>query len=375
MVKRLLCLVSCMNAGGAETFLMKLYRKIDREKYQMDFGVFTEKHGFYDTEIERLGGKIYHLTPKTENFSLYKKELYNLILKEKYEYVLRITSNAAGFYDLKVAKSAGARVCIARSSNSSDGDSWKVKVINFISRFLYQKFVDVKIAPSDLAAAYTFGKQSIARGEVYYLNNGLDLNVYRFSSDARNRIRAEFNLQGKFVIGHIGRFFEQKNHAFLIDVFYEIKKEKDNAVLLLVGEGDLRRGIEEKVKKLGLGDSVIFTGIRKDIPALLSAMDIFVFPSLYEGMPNTVIEAQATGLPCVIADTITREAGITDLVHYKSLKASPKEWAEEVLAYCNGHNENRELYSEKLKDAGYDIDACTNKFVEIIFGEINGIEK
>lgn len=367
MVKRLLCLVSCMNAGGAETFLMKLYRKIEREKYQMDFGVFTEKNGFYDTEIERLGGKIYHLTPKTENFSLYKKELYNLILKEKYEYVLRITSNAAGFYDLKIAKSAGARVCIARSSNSSDGDSWKVKVINVISRFLYQKFVDVKIAPSDLAAAYTFGKQSIARGEVYYLNNGLDLNVYRFSSNARNRIRTEFNLQGKFVIGHIGRFFEQKNHAFLVDVFYEIKKEKDNAVLLLVGDGDLRRGIEEKVKKLGLGDSVIFTGIRKDVPALLSAMDVFVFPSLYEGMPNTVIEAQATGLPCVISDTITREAGITDLVKFVSLKAHTSKWVEKILQSANNSIVNRVFYSKLMKDSGYDIDKIVKNFIGVIF--------
>lgn len=369
MIKRLLCLVSCMNAGGAETFLMKLYRKIDRTKYQMDFGVFTKQEGFYDEEIESLGGKIYHLTPKTNDFSMYKKELYNLISNEKYTYVLRITSNAAGFYDLKIAKSAGASVCITRSSNSSDGDSWKIKLINFISRFLYQKFVDVKIAPSDLAATYTFGKQSVLKGEVHYLNNGLDLNVYCFSSDARNRIRKEINLQEKFVVGHIGRFFEQKNHDFLIDVFYEIKKKKDNAVLLLVGDGELRRCIEGKVKKLGLDGSVIFTGIRKDVPALLSAMDVFVFPSLYEGMPNTVIEAQATGLPCVIADTITREAGITDLVHYESLKAGPKEWSEKVLAYCNRQNQNRELYSEQVKAVGYDINDCMKKFIEIIFGE------
>lgn len=369
MVKRLLCLVSCMNTGGAETFLMKLYRKIDRTKYQMDFGVFTEKDGFYDKEIEKLGGKIYHLTPKTENFRLYKKELYNLVLKEKYEYVLRITSNAAGFYDLKIAKEAGARVCIARSSNSSDGDSWKVKLINIISRFLYQKFVDVKIAPSDLAARYTFGKNAVTNGEIFYLNNGLDLDVYCFSNEKRKSMQEEFGLKDKFVVGHIGRFFEQKNHAFLIDVFYEIKKKKDNAVLLLVGDGELRRCIEEKVKELGLDGSVIFTGIRKDVPALLSGMDVFVFPSLYEGMPNTVIEAQATGLPCVIADTITREAGITDLVHYESLKANVVEWADSIVMYCNEDSRKRDLYSEKVKNTGYDINDCANKFIESIFGE------
>lgn len=367
MIKRLLCLVSCMNTGGAETFLMKLYRKMDRTKYQMDFGVYTQDVCFYDKEIESLGGRIYHLVPKTRNFFLYKKSLYNLVKKEQYEYVLRITSNAAGFYDLKIAKEAGARVCIARSSNSSDGDSFKVKLINDISRFLFVKYVDVKIAPSDLAAEYTFGKKATAKGEVHYLNNGLDLNVYSFSEEKRKRIQGEFGLQGKFVVGHVGRFSKQKNNEFLIDIFYELKKKKDNAVLLLVGNGELKQNIEDKAKALGIADSLIFAGIRSDIPDLLSAMDVFVFPSFYEGMPNTVIEAQSTGLPCVIADTITNEACVTDIVKYMSLRDSSDKWVDQIMLSSNNSIVNRRLYSKVMEDSGYDINDVVKTFEKIVF--------
>ena len=367
MVKRLLCLVSCMNTGGAETFLMKLYRKIDRTKYQMDFGVFTEEDGFYDNEIKSLGGKIHHIVPKTKNFSLYKKGLYDLVKREQYKYVMRITSNAAGFYDLKIAKEAGAKVCIARSSNSSDGESFQVKLINTISRCLYVKYVDVKIAPSDLAAEYTFGKSATAGGEVYYLKNGLDLSIYRFSEEKRKGIQEELNLKEKFVVGHIGRFSKQKNHEFLLDIFHALKKKRQNAVLLLVGNGELKKNIEDRAKALGIADSIIFAGIRSDVPDLLSAMDVFVFPSFYEGMPNTVIEAQATGLPCVIADTITREAGVTECVRFKSLHDSAESWADKTLSLFDKDKADRSFYSDKMKNAGYDIDSCVKQFVKLTF--------
>lgn len=377
MVKRLLCLVSCMNTGGAETFLMKLYRKIDRTKYQMDFGVFTEEECFYDKEIKSLGGKIHHLVPKTKNFSLYKKGLYDLVKREEYKYVLRITSNAAGFYDLKIAKEAGAKVCIARSSNSSDGESFKVKLINSISRFLYVKYVDVKVAPSDLAAEYTFGKSAIANGEVHYLNNGLDLGVYQFSEEKRERIQEEFGLQDKFVVGHVGRFSKQKNHEFLLEIFHALKQKRQNAVLLLVGNGALKQNIENKAKVLGINDSIIFAGIRSDVPDLLSAMDVFVFPSFYEGMPNTVIEAQATGLPCVIADTITKEAGVTDCIHFKPLTESAEAWAEFAVSLIDNRKEERSCYNYKMKSSGYDIDDCVERFVDLVFesGVINNANK
>lgn len=366
-MKRLLCLISSMNTGGAETFLMKLYRNIDRTKYQMDFCVNIKDECFYDSEIRKMGGKIYYIPPKSSSINDFKGRLAELIKKEKYEYVFRITSNAAGFMDLKIAKKAGARVCSARSSNSSGGASLKAKVIHYLSRLLYAKYVDVKFAPSDLAAEYTFGKTAFKKGKVSLLHNAVDLNIYHYYAKEREDIRKELSLEDKKVIGHIGRFMHQKNHSFLLDIFCEIKKKEPNAVLLLVGgNGDLEESVRQKVADLGLEDSVIFAGIRSDIPQLLSAMDVFVMPSFFEGMPNTVIEAQATGLPCVISDTITKQADITGLVEYLPLTQSASIWADKALTVIS---DLRQDTKQCFIDNGYDIESVTQKFVKLTFGD------
>ena len=363
-MKRVLCIVSGMNTGGAETFLMKLYRNIDRNKYQMDFGVYTDKECFYDAEIISLGGNIYHLTPKTKDFKRYKQDLYTLVKEKKFQYVLRITSNAAGFLDLKIAHDAGAKVCIARSSNSSDGDSLKVSLIHQVSRMLYGRYVDVKIAPSDLAATYTFGKKAVDRGDVKHLHNALDLDVYSYSKEKRQAIRKEYNIDdGCRVFGHIGRFSEQKNHKFLINVFVDILNKESNAVLLLVGAGELESEVRNMVSEYGIEQKVIFAGVRSDIPDVLSAMDVFIFPSLYEGMPNTIIEAQATGLQCVAADTITKQANITGLVEYLPLN-DIAEWANCALNKVSQQRCNtREIFVRE----NYEIKKVAKMFEQIVF--------
>lgn len=355
-----------MNAGGAETFLMKMYRAIDRLKYQMDFCINTKEESFYEKEILSLGGKIYRIPSKTESLKEFKRQLSDIIRREKYKYVLRITSSAMGFMDLKIAKKAGAKICSARSSNSNDGKSIKAKAAHVLGKLLYRKYADVKIAPSDLAAKYTFGKKAYRRGEVHILHNALDLNLYSFDEQTRNHIRKEFSISDNVkIIGHVGRFMSQKNHSFLLDIFNEIHKQNQNTVLMLVGKGELEDKIKEKIKALNLEDSVIFTGVRSDIPALLSAMDVFVFPSFYEGMPNTVIEAQATGLPCLIADTITKEANVTGLVRYMPLKA-PEKWAKEAL---NMVLDTRMQTKEIMIKNGYDIENVSKEFVRLVFGE------
>jgi len=365
-VKRLLCLISCMNSGGAETFLMKVYRKLDKSKYQMDFCVNTPDECFYSKEIHELGGRIYYVPSKSENTEEFKKKLTEIVKVGNYKYVLRITSNAAGFMDLKIAKKAGAEICSVRSSNSSDGKGLAIKVAHRLGRILWSKYVDVKFAPSDLAAEYTFGKKAVERGEVAALHNAVDLSIYKYYTEERASIREAFGIENCTVIGHVGRFMEQKNHAFLLDIFYEIKKRNENAVLLLVGgNGNLEGQIRQKVADLGLGQSVIFTGIRSDVPQLMSAMDVFVMPSFFEGMPNTVIEAQATGLPCVIADTITREANITGLVEYLPLE-KPQVWAEKALEAIH---EQRINTHQIFLDKKYDIESTVENFVKLVFGE------
>ena len=353
-----------MNTGGAETFLMKVYRRMDKSQYQMDFCVNVEAEGFYEKEIREMGGRIFRIPPKSKDIKAFKKGLYEIVKNEGYEYVLRITSNAAGFMDLRIARAAGARVTVARSSNSSDGENFKAKLINLISRVIYMGKVDVKIAPSDLAAEYTFGKRQVRNGDVKFLHNAVDIDVVKYDGGDRANIRRELGIEDKLVVGHVGRFNRQKNHMLLLDIFGEIKKRNGNAVLVLVGKGELESDIRAKITDMGLTDSVIFTGVRSDVPALMSAMDVFVFPSFYEGMPNTVIEAQATGLPCVIADTITREADITGLVKYLSLSDTAERWSEEAVSLVSSQRADTR---QAFIDNKYDIDSTVKYFTELVF--------
>lgn len=363
-MKRLLCILSGMNAGGAETFLMKLYRNLDRTRYQMDFCINVPEKCFYEDEILSMGGKIFRIPSKSESFKEFTRQLSDLIRKEGYERVLRITSSTMGLYDLKVAKKAGVKCLLARSSNSSDGGSLKAKLAHLIGKVLYRRYVTCAFAPSDLAAKYTFGEKAYRDGKVFILPNAVDLNVFSFSEEKRKVVREEFGIaENAKVIGHVGRFMEQKNHTFLAEIFKEFLTFDQNAVLFLVGAGELRAKFEEKAKELGIFDRVVFAGLRSDVPDLLSAMDVFVFPSLYEGMPNTVIEAQATGLPCVIADTITKEAKITDLVQYLPLE-KPDVWAK---AACKAILAERSSPKEELIRKGYEISSSAEKFVKLVF--------
>lgn len=363
-MKRLLCILSGMNAGGAETFLMKVYRNIDRSRYQMDFCINVKEKCYYEDEILDLGGRIFRIPSKSENLNEFRLQLTKIIKENRYDHVLRITSNTMGLMDLKIAKKAGASICCARSSNASDGGSLKSRVLHQLGRILYNGYVDVRIAPSDLAARYTFGDKAYENGRVNILHNGLNLNTYKYSPEEREKIRKELFVSAETrLIGHIGRFDEQKNHDFLLEVFHRIHSMDANTKLLLVGNGSLKEKIRKKAENLGILDSVIFAGVRSDVPSLLSAMDVFVMPSFYEGMPNTIIEAQATGLPCVIADTITREANITGLVKYIPL-SNPEEWAQKALLLSRaGHAETKSSFI----DHQYDIDSVTEQFIRLVF--------
>lgn len=364
-MKRLLCILSSMNAGGAETFLMKVYRKLDKTRYQMDFCVNVQETCFYEEEILALGGKVHRIPSKSENRKEFTRQLRELIVTQKYESVLRITSNAMGFMDLMIAKQAGAKLRAVRSSNSSGNANWKSQMAHRLGRLLYGKYVNVKFAPSDLAAEYTFGKKACRAGQVTLLCNGVDLNVFHYDADGRVAVRKEFGIEEDcLLVGHVGRFMLQKNHKFLLHVFGEIVKKRTNAKLLLVGNGPLEQDLRKQAAKMGIAEQIIFAGIRKDVPQLLSAMDVFVFPSFYEGMPNTVIEAQATGLPCVIANTITKTANITGLIEYLSLDMPAGLWAERALAQNVGERaETTKLFLEQ----GYDIESVARQFVKLCF--------
>lgn len=360
-MKRLLCIISSLSAGGAETFLMKISRSLPADEYQMDF-IVSDENGCYTQEVLDRGGRIFAIPQRTKDFVGAFSGIRKVVRDNGYTTVLKLGENSLAAADLIAARLGGARVLALRSCNAPTQLSWKQRCIHRGLMPLLNRMATVKLAPSDLAAEYMFGNRAV-RKEVCLLHNGVDLNVFHYDETGRQQIRREFHLEDRLVVGHIGRFHKQKNHEFLLEVFREIRKMRQDAVLLLVGIGELEDSIRQQVKEKGLEDAVIFAGQRFDIPQILSAMDVFVFPSFHEGMPNTVIEAQSTGLPCVIADTITKEADITGLVTYLTLSESPEYWASVALSAADAPRRDT---SSDFVAHGYDIQSVSSKLLGLL---------
>jgi glycosyltransferase involved in cell wall biosynthesis len=359
-----------MDAGGAETFIMKIYRKIDRTLYQIDFAIASQGKNFYSDEITSLGGKIFSITPKSKSIIRNFQDIWGIVKRDEYKYVLRVSQHSLSGLELVAAKFAGAKICAFRSSNSNTTSRGiRSKFSHYFFRFLPKYFANVKIAPSSEAAIFMFGKRALLKKEVHILKNAIDLDVYKFDVTWRSSIRNNFGIDNCFVVGHVGRFNQQKNHSFLLEIFSEILKTKKNSILLLVGKGELEVNIRQKATKLGILDKIIFTGVRPDIPQLLCAMDVMIFPSLYEGMPNTIIEAQATGLPCYIADTVTREVDIAGLVDFLPLSVPASDWASQVQK--NERNSRQSNSREIFIEKSYEINETVKDFINLVFGEKN----
>ena len=342
---------------------MKILRTINRDEYTLDF--IVSANGLYDEEVLALGGKVYKVPLRTEHPVEVYMEIKRIVKENKYRYFMKLCDTPVGILDVLAARAGGAKRITVRSCNAATNSSWIKERIYGLIRPFFNALVDCKIAPSTLAAEYTFGKKTVKKGNVALLNNGVDLSIFRFDPVGRKQIRDEFNIDDDTVLlGHIGRFSRQKNHMFLIEVFAQYHRWNKNARLMLVGEGELKNEIEELIKRYHLEDVVIFTGVRRDIPQILSAMDVFVFPSFHEGMPNTVIEAQATGLPVVLADTITREADITGLLEYRSLAESADSWAKAVISKMRI---GRTDHTKAFIDNRYDIQSVVEQFITLVF--------
>lgn len=349
---RVLHVIGKMDRGGAETMIMNLYREIDRSKVQFDFVVHTDQKCAYDDEIIALGGKIYSLPPFNGiNILKYQKAWENFLSKHsEYKIIHGHLGSTAAIY-LNVAKKYSLYT-IAHSHNTNNKVTLKGKLYSIFT-YPTRNIAHYFFGCSKAAGIDRFGNGVVNSSNFQILDNAIKTEEFIYSIHTREMKRIEFNLNEKFVIGHIGRFNIQKNHAFLIEVFKKIHDEHSNAVLMLIGDGNLREDIELKVNKLGLKDNVIFTGVRSDIPDLMQAMDVFVFPSLFEGLGIVTVEAQAAGLKCIVSDAIPEEAYLTNLVEVLSLKSPIEIWTEKILEYIDGY-ERTNTYQE-IKRKGYDI--------------------
>lgn len=346
---RILHVVTHMNRGGLETMLMNYYRAIDRDKVQFDFLVHRYEIGDYDGEIERLGGKIFRLPILNPFSKRYKNTLYDFFERHPEYKVIHVHQDCMSSVILKSAKRAGIPVRIAHSHSSSQDKNIKYPIKLFFKQSI-GKYATELFACGKEAGDWMFN------GAPYrIINNAIDAKKYKYSSIIRSSMRCSLDIEdNEIVVGHVGRFSPPKNHEFLITVFNEIYKKNKNVKLLLVGDysGSIGEKIQERIQSLRLTKNVILTGVRSDVADLMQAMDVFVFPSIYEGLPLTLIEAQANGLSCLISDKVPIECKKTEDVTQISLNESPERWAEIALLLSeNKRSDNL----ESIKKTGFDI--------------------
>jgi len=351
---RILHVFGKINRGGAESRTMEIYRNIDREKVQFDFLVSTDETGHYEAEILALGGRVFSV-PRFlfYNYFSYRKAVKKLFAEHKDISVVHghMTSTASLY--LPIAKKAGVPTTIAHSRNAGVESGIKGILTNILE-YRLDKIADYLFACSRIAGIAVFGKRVWESGRVKYIPNTIDTDKFKYDILKREEIQNKFALTDKFVIGHVGRFVPQKNHGYLIKIFDEIQKQIPESCLLLVGDGEGQNKIQATVMKLGIADKIIFAGQVDNPWEYYQAMDYFVFPSLYEGLPGSVVEAQTSGLKCIISDVIADEVKLTNLVSTKSLKENPTSWADFVI---KTRNYSRVNMSDAIKDAGFDVKA------------------
>lgn len=357
---RVLQIIGIVCGGGVEAVIMNYYRYIDRNKIQFDFVVDGYEKTLLDDEIKSLGGKVYHIEPYKKNIFRYMSQIYHIVRDNHYD-IVHSNMNTLSVFSLFPAWLAGAHQRILHNHSTAVRSEGIRSVMKMILRPFAPLFANRYAACSRLAGDWMYGKKMMASGKVTVINNAIDLNEYAFSQELRRKYRQELNIPADaFVVGHVGRFMYQKNHAFLIDVFHEVARQNPKAILMLVGDGELRPEIEQKVASYDLTDKVRFLGLRKDVKELYNCMDVFVLPSWYEGLPVVSVEAQANGLPSIFSDRVTKESSLTKSAIFLSLSSSAVNWATHILNVTD--KRNKDALTE-LRDTGFDIEERA-KFLE-----------
>jgi glycosyltransferase involved in cell wall biosynthesis len=359
---RVLQVFTTMGRGGAEAMIMNYYRHIDREKIQFDFLVHRQERAAFEDEIEALGGKIYRLPAINPLFPKPYYKTFRHFLKLHSEYkIIHSHLNTFSYFPLKIAEEFQIPTRIAHAHIAMDPISTKntFKSIDNILEAVKKGIklrVKKKIKTHSThlfscgikAGNWLFGAQS----EFFVMNNAIDSSSFKYNPDKDKALKKQFGLEKKVVLGHIGRFTHQKNHEFLIEIMVEVLRQDPNYELVLIGDGPLQNKIKEQAKKLNIINHIQFLGLRTNISELLQMIDVFVFPSFYEGLPVTLIEAQAAGLKIMASDTITTEVKLTENIEFLPLKKSAKFWAESIL---NEQILQKEDTTNKIIAGKYDI--------------------
>ena len=338
--------------GGVEAVVMNYYRHIDRSKIQYDF-IFD-----YDSsdpilldEVEALGGG-FIIVPPYQNILENQRVLCKFFRRNNYPLVYSHL-NTLSVFPLFAAWRMGVKIRVAHNHSTAGKGEFKRNMMKYALRPFAKIFPTHLCACSEYAGRWLFGNKAMDSGRVKVWNNAIETERYAYNEPVRNEMRQSLKLTDKFVVGHAGRFATQKNHSFLVEIFAEIHKRREDSVLLLAGDGPLMESVKEKVSQMGLNDCVIFLGSVQGMERYYQAMDVFILPSLYEGLPVVGSEVQVSGLPFLCADTVTPETKFCDNLRFMSLNKSAGEWADEALKISDGHV--RRDMSSYAREAGFDI--------------------
>lgn len=345
------------NVGGVETFLLEYIRHMDADQIQFDLLCCTDTPAL-EEEFCSLGVKIYKVSARSRNPFQSSREIDGFFREHAGEYDIfwcnKCMLNNIDY--LKYAKKYGIPVRVIHSHNSALMD---VGIKGILMKHLHEagrknitRYATVFWACSDFAGKWFYTPEIMDSEQYSFIPNAIDAEKFRFSEEVRKKYRAELGIEDQFVVGHVGRFHLQKNHMFLVDIFYALQKKKPESVLLLIGQGERKAAVEKKVQELGIADKVKFLGVRGDVSALMQAMDCFLLPSLFEGLPVVAVEAQAAGLPCYLAGNgTTRQTKLTDRCEFLQLEDAPEVWADVILA----ENRKRIDTYEQIVKAGFEL--------------------
>jgi glycosyltransferase involved in cell wall biosynthesis len=356
-IKVLIISTTNFDLDGITNVIMNYYRFMDKSNMQIDFVVPNDVEDSLKKEIQSNGSYLFKIEGRTTNVLSYILKLYNLIKLNKYDIVHAHGNSSTLALEMYSAKLGRARIRIPHSHNST----CKHKLAHRLFRPLFYYYYTNAFACGEKAGKWLFNDRPFE-----IIKNGIDLSKYKFNIEVRNEFRAKYKLNGSKVVGHIGHFSYQKNHEYLIDIFSELYFLDENYRLLLIGDGELKEHIVKKVERLGLLNAVIFTGKINNVHQLMQSIDMIVMPSRFEGLPLTLIEAQASCLPCFVSDVISREVAITDLISFIPLEDSPKEWAKQIhKAKFSNRVDIRDSNYNQIVDAGYSILDNAKKMKEL----------
>lgn len=356
-MKKILIEGMTSNLGGIETFIKLLYCVL-KDEWLIDF-IVTDKTIPFEAEFLNSGSKIHRITPRNESIKLYRSDIDHVFERNKYDVFWFNKTTLSSIYTIKSAKQHGVSKVICHSHQSKNMGNFLTLCMHNFNRLRVNRYIDYKAACSKVAADWFFGTNAM---NVHIFPNAVDISKYEPNLEKQEEVKTSLGLEGKFVVGHAGRFAPEKNHKFLIEIFIKVLEKKD-AHLVLCGEGPLMNEVKSLVNSKGIEDKVSFLGLRKDMPDLFQAMDVFVMPSLFEGLPFVLVEAQASGIPCIVSNTVSSEAKLTDILEYVNLEANPEIWAQKIVAYFTY---NKVSKKEQLDEKGFLIDSFARRVNEIV---------